>query len=1028
MTTHSKAFMQQVVDEYTSPQELPYLAEYCFVFPNRRSIAFFKKYLIEKFNEIGNPAFIPSFTTISDLVARYSHGAEASRNELLFALYDTYRTLLKEKKREEQLPDFDRFRFWGEMILNDFNDVDLYMVSPQELFKNVKDLKEITADYLTPEQKEVMNRLWGDNSLTDAITASQADVEKFWMHTIPYAGQDDSVTSKFLRLWELLFDLYEAFRKRLRKRGLNYSGMAYREAAERIRKTEASEFPFKRYIFIGFNVLSTSEMMIFDRLKDIGAADFYWDFSSPAFFNDYESLKSHPALRASMINFHNRATHFVGRNIIRYPSLHPYPFIVDTKPEIHVRAIPGNTAQTKEVNRLLSEWSADEDIIPDTNNALETCVVVNDESLFIPLLHSIPESIGAINITLGLPVRHTEIATFITSVISMQLRKRMVRGSFHFYYEDILAVANHPLILGVAAEESTKLQAFMQQRRLYTADVEELNKEFPELAFIFSAVADNRQADEVYNYTSSLLSRLAEMITESKDSDRPIEGSDRHLAIIEYYLRELKELRALTEYYNIDMSHNSYFQLVKSLINSSTLNFVGKPLKGLQLMSLLETRTIDFRNLIILSMNERIFPKKHFAKTFIPNSLRKGYGLSTIEHQESIFAYYFYRLLTRAEKVELLYDSRTAGISSGEMSRYIYQLKYLRPYDNITFHALEYKPSSADKRIIEVPKKEEDMKRFLEGGDLRLSASALKTYAHCPLQFYLRFVKRWNCDSEDNEYMGAITYGNIIHHVMQKLYETVRGDANMVRITPDVLDSMIKMRHPESRLNLIEHLVREEINASYHHLPEEKLLAPLAGESKLLGSIMEKSIARLLDREKALTPFCFWRAEYTRNFNWQITPELNVNFRMAVDRIDAIEDSMSYRFIDYKTGADEVSLGAVDKLLDPSKNYQAVFQLLTYAEAFCALTGKDVAVQPMVYRLRSVIADGLTPVTYSVAKGKKDILGSQQQVRDTFMPFLQNLVTEIFDTSKPFTQAEKDDNCGYCPFTGICDRKTNSSY
>lgn len=1018
MMSASTPFMRQVVEQYTTPGELPNLAEYCFVFPNRRSATFFKRYLTERLDEIDVPAFMPTFTTISDMIGRYSHGAEAGRNELLFALYDTYRRLLAEKNRLEQLPEFDRFRFWAEMILNDFNDVDLYMADAAELFKNVKDLKEIAADYLSPEQKEVVNRLWGD---ADYTSGDHQDVERFWIHTLNSSGKDDSVTYKFLKLWELLYPLYVEFRKRLRRQGLTYSGMAYREATEKLRSLDASDLPYRRYIFVGFNVLSTSETLIFDRLRDIGCADFYWDFSSPAFFNDYGALKGHPRLLASMINFHNRATLFVGKNILRYPSLHPFPFEVESRPRITVTAVPGNTAQTKETQAILSRWSENPEIIPHPEDAIDTCVVVNDENLFIPMLHSIPESISTVNITLGLPMRQTETATLMSAIISMQLRKRRLKGEINFYYEDVLAVVNHPLVLGVLPLESTGLQKLLQAHKMYNVECPRIAEEFPELGFIFSPVSDSGNSEEVFGYMKNLIDTLSEKIYQNIEAGTPVEGSNRHLAILEYYRKELTELHRLAGLYAIEMNQSSYFHMIEAFINSSTLNFIGKPLRGLQIMSLLETRTLDFRNLIMLSMNERIFPRKHFAKTFIPNSLRKGYGLSTIEHQESMFAYYFYRLLTRAERVELLYDSRTSGISSGEMSRYIYQLKYLRPYPDIKFRTIDFKSSSFESRVVEVKKNPVEMARFLEGGDKRLSASAIKSFAHCPLEFYFKYVQGWNADTDINEYMGAITYGNVVHNVLQNLYENVRGENDMVKITPEVLDAMKSMRHPVNRLNMIEFLVQKKINTLFHHLPKEKELMPLTGESKLLGSIMVKAIHRLLEQEKKFTPFYFWQAEYSKTFVWEIVPGLKVNFRMDIDRIDYIETSDSYRFIDYKTGKDETDVAGISTLLSSTKNYAAVFQLLTYAEGFCALNKRDYDIQPMIYRLQSIVTDGLNPVRYTKGK-KKYILHCQKDVRDEFVPYLRSIVEEIFDEEKPFTQVKDTNKCSYCTFAGICGR------
>ena len=383
-------FLRQIARRYCAPEEINNLGRYCFVFPNRRSSLFFRRYVLEEFDRLGRPAFIPSFTNISDLVARYSVGVEASRNELIFALYDSYRKVLAARGRTDQLRDFDRFRFWGDLIINDFNDVDRYLVDAGALFTNIKRLKEISADYLTPEQREIVSRFWGD--VDEATSGYPDDVDRFWMHAAD-DGDDGSIRSKFLSLWEILHDIYIEFRSSLRKRGLTYTGMAYRDAAEALMHTEAEDLPFKRYIFVGFNVLSTSELKIFKRLQELGSADFYWDFSSPAFFKKrYKDLRTYADITSDKINHHNQATRFVGQNLLRFPSL--YPLDIDfsdsaSEPTIEVLAVPGNTAQAKEVARIIQE-GVDSGSIADPSDAIDTCVVVNDDSVFVPLLHSIP--------------------------------------------------------------------------------------------------------------------------------------------------------------------------------------------------------------------------------------------------------------------------------------------------------------------------------------------------------------------------------------------------------------------------------------------------------------------------------------------------------------------------------------------------------------------------------------------------------------------------------------------------------------
>lgn len=1023
-------FLRQIARKYSSPAEIDNLGRYCFVFPNRRSSLFFKRCLLEEFDRLGRPAFIPSFTTISDLIARYSRGAEASRNEQLFALYDSYKNVLRRRGRLGQLREFDRFRFWGDLILNDFNDIDRYCVDARALFTNVRRLKEISADYLTPEQRAVINRFWGDSD--DEISGRLEEIDRFWLHT---AGSEDagdgSVSAKFLSLWEILYDLYEEFRAVLSRRRLNYSGMAYREAASRLSEIEPSALPYVRYIFVGFNVLSTSELLIFSRLQKIGAADFYWDFSSPAFFNRrYPEVSTYADIRADMINFRNSATLFVGRNMLLFPSLYPLDLdLADTvsDPHIEVLAVPGNTAQTKEVTRILDSYVSSGEI-SDPADAIDTCVVVNDDSIFVPLLHSIPRSIGDINITLGLPQRHTETAILISAIIGMHNRMRSVAGAPSYFFEDVLTVLNNPLVLAFAAPESFAIRSELIMRHMFTVPVAYLNEQFPSLDFIFANV-DALDASGVCGYLTVLLDTLTVKLTELQLSGSPIEGHERQLAIIEDYRKSVDEIYSLCGEYSVSVGDSTYFQLIESMVGSATLNFAGMPLRGLQIMNMLETRTLDFRNLIMLSMNERIFPRKHYAGSFIPNALRSGFGMSTIDHQESIFSYYFYRLLAGARNAVLIYDSRTSGISSGEMSRYLYQLKYLGCYSDISFRNVEYLPSSPDVPQLSVSKRKEDLECFLEGGDRNLSASALKTFAACPLKFYLQYIRGWNADEDDSvkEFMTPITYGNVIHHVSQQLFEFLRGEAETVTITADLLEKLKTMPAPDDPLTpLIEQLICMEINREFHNLPDDRLRRPLRGQSRLLADIMIKTMRGMLEAEKAFAPFEFFRAEHRLHFVWRLTESLAVRFKMSIDRVDITDSGAKLRFIDYKTGSDELYSGSMASLASRAGDhrYGAVFQLMTYAMAYSDYTGDRRPVQPFIYKLGKVVADGFKPVRLSKAGS---VVESHLDWVDEFRPGFIDLVSRIFDLDEPFTQCEKGDStCNICRFAELCGRIVKS--
>ena len=663
-------FLSQVAKVYIE-NEAKNLLDYCFVFPNKRSGVFFADTMAL---QLKDTTIMPRVVTISDFITEFSSGVEASRLELMFIMYDEYRNLLIKQSKEEQIVDFDKFQFWAEMLLNDFNDVDKYLVDAKQLFININRLKEIKSNFLTQEQIDVIKYYWGENKVTDTVTS-------FWKH-IKHNDNNEQLTDNFVKFWQILYDLYHAFRSRLQNMGLCYSGMSYREVAETNKFNDPQLLPSKRYIFVGLNVLSTAEIKILERLKAIDCADFYWDFNSPTF--SYRS---------------NRATRFVGKYVEWFKSKYDFEEDQITKfPSIEVIGVPSNIGQVKEAASKVLQLHK-QNKITDVN----TAIVLPDEGLFIPLLHSIPEEINSINITMGYPMRHTPISALIGNIISMQLRARIVHEKMQFFYEDILNVLSHPLVKNIAQKECREIVKHINEKRAFNLTSNFLKEQYPNLSLIFEAVYDLNNTHEVITYIRNLINWIKSYLP----NNNPVE-----IGFANKYLEALELLEILIVRYNIKLTDKSVFHLVELAVGSETINFTGEPLKGLQVMGVLETRALDFDNLIILSMNERVFPRKHYSKTFIPNALRKGYGMSTISFQESMYAYYFYRMISRAKNVYIMYDARTGGVRSGEMSRYLHQLKYIYNRDTIKFSIVNYDVLALQKEDLAIPKTPEVMQKL----------------------------------------------------------------------------------------------------------------------------------------------------------------------------------------------------------------------------------------------------------------------------------------------------------------------------
>ena len=496
-------------------------------------------------------------------------------------------------------------------------------------------------------------------------------------------------------------------------------------------------------------------------------------------------------------------------------------------------------------------------------------------------------------------------------------------------------------------------------------------------------------------------------------------GELLEVKMLGYFRDEVESLMQLSEDHGVTMTDSTFFSLFERMFNMTQVPANGTPLRGLQIMGVLETRSLDFDNVVILSMNEKVFPKKQYVRTMIPNNLRRAYSLPDFESKESDYAYCFYRLLGRARRVKLLYDSRTGSFGAGEMSRYISQVRYLMPETSIRFSNLALSADYSENPPIVVRKA--DVLRELEGlkggGRLYLSASALKTYKKCPLQFYLQYVRNMRGSDELVDYISASDFGTIVHNSIEKLYEPYAGRS----IDGELIDSWLRADNPLIR-SIIDDMIYEQSYKSYvrggsrHELPVEGILN---------GNAIEYNVRIMLgfERDAFCRPsFVFRKAEETYKGPWKIDDDLSVNFRMSIDRVD-VTGPGRLRFIDFKTGTDSTRASDVSRLFSSSHDGDAIFQLLTYCEAYSAMVDPEAEIQPVIYPLGVLASRGaIEPVSI----GGSDIM-SYKQVSGDFLPMLRGMVREIFDPGKDFVQAESDDDCVFCPFMSMCGRTPSSS-
>ncbi|MDD7560500.1 MAG: PD-(D/E)XK nuclease family protein [Parabacteroides sp.] len=938
-----------------------------FVFPNRRAGLFFQKYLSEISEK---PLFSPSILTINDLFMQLSGKHPADKIQMLFRLYELY------KQRSGSSESFDEFIYWGEMLLNDFDDIDKYMVDARMLFRNVSDLKSLDDDfnYLSPEQVQAIRSFWSSF----------------------YPKGDSPNQQHFLELWEILYDLYAGLRTSLVKDGCGYDGMIFREVVEQLEKESMSDFPFDQVVFVGLNALSVSEERLLLALQKKGVADFYWDYVGP-WVTDPD----------------NKASFFLERNLRLFPSRMQLPVTEPVQAEIRVMGVPSAIGQAKQVYPILQAL-ADEQQLTD-ESALRTAIVLPDEHLLVPVLNAIPEAIQHINVTMGYPLTGTPVAALMEYILTLQKNIRYIDRVPVFYFRDVLPILNHQYVMAAAPEEVSQLVKDMTAGNRIYVHAADLNRH-ELLSILFTPVQNTEELSDYLIHVLEALNACLRNNRPNPDDEEMISNSTQTTADIEqefifHYFATVNRMKEVMREAKIEMRLDTYFRLLKRMTDLITIPFEGEPLSGLQVMGVLETRALDFDRLIILSMNEGIFPLKKAANSFIPYNLRRGFGLPTYEHQDSVWAYHFYRLIRRAKQVTLLYDTRTTGLQTGEVSRFVHQLRY-HYQSPLIDELVVYDVASSAVPPISVQKTAEVEKLlsdFLSGGPRALSASAINTYLDCPLKFYFSVLEQIQEEDEITETVERDVFGSILHKVMEDLYAPFKGKL----VTADLL-KLLRKDQP-----LLTGTIARAFAELFFKSP---VVRPLEGENFLTGEMIRKYAEKILEQDARFTPFHYIESEKKVRATITLSDKRAVQLKGFIDRVDSLDRVL--RIVDYKTGSGKLEFESVEGLFDKEAKDRpkAVMQVFLYAWMYQQLpeyTG--MLIQPAIYYLRTLFQRSFNPVVeQKKGRGKADKVNSFQDFASDFEDKLRQCLDEIFNLDIPFTQTETGKACAYCSFRGLC--------
>ena len=993
------------------------LSEFCFLFPNKRGGTFFLKYLKEEF---GRHAMIaPEIKTITELVGDISGLVTASRLDQLFILYDCYRELSGVKETDDEKDDlhFDSFITWGETVLNDFNEVDLYLADPDEVFKNVKDFREISSNFLTEEQKSVMLEYFG--------RADMGDASRFWKNFDSDDGKLSEVKRRFLYLWRVMAPLYRMFKSRLEEEGMAGTGGMYRAAAERIEGNVATLLPYKKIVVIGFNALTTAEHAIFRSLKETEGypgydefADFFWDATGPVLSKDI-----------------NSASKFVKSNINRFPCPEwalPTLRLSDTDkmPEMmRVAASPSNIAQVKIAGKLLARLRSR--ISGEEFKEAKVAVVLPDENLLLPMLYSLPGGMGDVNLTMGYPLRLTSVIPFVTLLRRLVVTMRKVDGKRAFFHRDLKLFMAHPFSHACFTTDAINfLNGYMAERHKAVVTVDEIAMFSPKAAAVLDGLDPDFTPEEAIGYLDSILRTVAESLPAD---DKGMVKSRLEISHINVYRDALRRLSDILAAHGISMKPATVYRLADRLIAGETVGFEGEPLTGLQVMGMLETRSIDFEHIFILSANEKVLPMRQRTRSFIPDSLRHAFGMPPANYAESIFAYYFYRMISRAKGVTMIYDARSGGgMRSGDISRYILQLRHLFAKDCLKEEDWKFILSGKEPSDPSVEKTPEILSRinlYSEPDGKKLSASSLQAYRECQVKFFYQSLLGISSDPEPSEFIDAIVAGNILHEAMQILYlpdTAMHGKllTTPLLIQPETIRTILKNKEH------IDRIVRRIVNKMHFGRSEDHLDTPLSGSSLMVARHIAGQATKILRHDLELAPFKLYGCEIKDNIKVELPSGRLVNFTFAIDRLDeiTIDGQPKLRIVDYKTGSLKLEAGSIDEVFRGDWRSEQIFQLFTYAW----LLGKYNTPFPTSdVRMEIYDAPGISSGEIHLPKlplpgedgegdGEAIEIDSFKAVSARFSEGMESMIESIF--TDPEFKACAEGECGLCAFRALCRR------
>ena len=998
----NKTFLEYVAEDIISKYGTD-LSRIAVVFPNKRAALFLNEHLARL---AGQPVWSPAYITISDLFRQHTDLKTADPIKLIC---DIHKSFTKCTGIDETL---DHFYGWGQLLLADFDDIDKNMADADSIFCNLKDIHELDdISYLDDEQKEMLARFFANFS--DDI--------------------DSELKKRFLSLWSHFGDIYHDYNRRLTEQGIGYEGAIYRKVASE----QTLHLKYDKYLFVGFNLLQKVERVLFSRLMKEGKAKFYWDFDEYYMPSPSHHLTTSPSHHLNTSPSHHLTTspsqqlsggalvssaptnlttspsqHLLGgalvssapTNLNTSPSQHlnlsDFPNELDnTDPDIyanmrrpkHIRFISSPTENAQA--RFASNWLIENHRY---RAGRKTAIVMCDESILLPIMHSLPPEADKVNITSGFPLAMTPVASLVMllfDLYTLGLRKKGTTLSPH-YLKKLMA---HPY--------AHHLQG------VHLSQVHQPNSPSQHLT------------------TSTILHHIATLIKQVGIATKP-EGDPLTQESVFRMFTILNRLATLADSGDLLVDNTTLRRLVSQLVSSSSIPFHGEPVVGVQIMGVLETRNIDFDHLLLLSCNEGNMPKGINDSSFIPYTIRKAHHLTTIDNKVALYSYYFHRLLQRARDITIAYNNSTDNGHTGEMSRFMLQL-LVESGQKINHYCLTAKNHPTPLMPKPIQKDEATLSKLQQIS--RLSPSALNTYIRCHLAFYYQYIAHIQEPHPDPETIDNRLFGNIFHRAAYLIYKDITDRSPLV-----------EKAHIQAYLSnrtLLANVVDRAFQAEQ--------CTPNNGLQIINREVIIQYITKLLKIDQQLCPFSILAMEEEAKVYTQLsftTPPSHhlttspphhlttspshhlITIGGIIDRLDAVTDKQTgkprIRVVDYKTGNQPSSpIKNIDEIFDPNnirtKHSNYYLQAILYSLIVSRSKRWNPAnhpVSPALLFIKQAPANHYDPTLHIDKHPISDVTVYEEE----FLTKLKHTLADIYSPDTPFTPTDDRKKCELCPYRMLC--------